>query len=281
MNSTSIIMNTESGTTVRESYRDHLGLLRGVPHVFRDDGTVNWRAMLKPEHLMFNKDRAVEIAKKYSIDPGLVSKTRIQDIGMENIEDSHVLILLPGIRYLARLRGFQSVNARIAAASTDHVAVETTITWAPNFETDFISQQYTDCADAHIYNTFEFARNHLAAIAANRAFVRAVRNYLGVNIVGREEIGPDHLRPANEDAPSAEKTATTSMSGLLEEAIASLPKDRVKNFEDFRDQFVKKYVLGAEGKGMTFESSPETWKSPADIKGSDIPKVLGILKKKK
>lgn len=271
----------ENSSELKTAQRDENGLLKGVDYVFREDGTVNWRAMLKPEHLMFNKDKAVEIGRKYNIDPGLVSKTRIEDIGIENIEDSHVLILLPGIRYLARLRGYMSVNAKLVSATTDHAAVQTTISWIPNFENGFLVQEYTDCADAHIYNTFEFARNHLAAIAANRAFVRSVRNYLGINIVGREEIGPDNTRPSAEDGPATPKTATTTMSGLLEEAIASLPKDRVKNFDDFRDQFVKKYVHGPDGKNITFESSPENWKSTADIKGSDIAKVLGILHKKK
>ena len=36
--------------------RNQHGLLESVEYIFNDDGSVNWRAMINPEHLYPNKD---------------------------------------------------------------------------------------------------------------------------------------------------------------------------------------------------------------------------------
>ena len=47
---------------------------------------------------------------------------------------------------------------------------------------------YSDTANATLDNTDSFCAKFLETIACNRAFVRCVRNYLGVHIVGADEI---------------------------------------------------------------------------------------------
>ncbi len=36
--------------------RNEFGLLEGVEYKFNEDGSVNWRAMIKPEHLYPNRE---------------------------------------------------------------------------------------------------------------------------------------------------------------------------------------------------------------------------------
>ena len=36
--------------------RNEFGLIEGIEYQFNEDGSVNWRAMIKPEHLYPNKD---------------------------------------------------------------------------------------------------------------------------------------------------------------------------------------------------------------------------------
>ena len=40
--------------------RNKDGLINGVDYVFTEDGLIDWRKMVKPEHLVPNKDRTSE-----------------------------------------------------------------------------------------------------------------------------------------------------------------------------------------------------------------------------
>ena len=40
--------------------RDTDGLIKGVDYVFNEDGLIDWRKMIKTEHLVPNKDRTSE-----------------------------------------------------------------------------------------------------------------------------------------------------------------------------------------------------------------------------
>ena len=88
-------------------------------------------------------------------------------------------------------------------------------------------------ADASPDNTQSFARNYLAAIAENRAFVRNVRNFLKINIVGQDEIGTKQV-----DEPLLENPLSPVhvLSNLMKERNVTLDQIKKKlikeNFEN-------------------------------------------------
>ena len=55
-------------------------------------------------------------------------------------------------------------------------------------------------ANATLNNTSSFATKFLEAIACNRAFIRCVRNFLNVHIVGDDEIDKSAVKPASGSA---------------------------------------------------------------------------------
>jgi hypothetical protein len=162
--------------------RDEDGLIGGglVNYVFNEDGTVNWRKMVKPEYLVPNRQRTKETD---------VSK----------LEDKDLLILLGGIKELAQIRGFSDVTYRIAAPSPEYVVMTCKIQWIPNFETGGKEIGFSAVGDASPFNTNSFAKIFLGPIAENRSFVRCVRNFLKINIVSQEEMGNVKLP---EESPS-------------------------------------------------------------------------------
>ena len=149
--------------------RNKYGLLTDVDYIFDSDGFINYRKMLKPEHLAPND-----------------KKTSEKDV--TKLPDSDLIILLSGIKYLASLRGFTSVNYKSMAAHPSYVAVQCSIKWLPNYETLDKEIVYDSIADASKENTDGIASLFLAAIAENRAFARAVRSFLKINIVSQEEL---------------------------------------------------------------------------------------------
>ena len=71
--------------------RDENGLLDGTDYIFYEDGTIDWRAMVKSHFLVPNRQKT--------------SKTDVS-----SLEDSQLIILLGGIKDLAQIRGFSRVE---------------------------------------------------------------------------------------------------------------------------------------------------------------------------
>jgi hypothetical protein len=170
--------------------RNIYGLLENsnINYVYNDDGSINWRKMVKSEYLVPNRQKT-------------------QETDVSKLEDKDLLILLGGIKELAQIRGYSKVEYKVVAANENYFATSCRITWLPNYETGSQEIVFEALADATINNTKSFARFFLAAIAENRAFVRCVRNFLKINIVSQEELGDVKIleedQPINQTSPHA------------------------------------------------------------------------------
>ena len=218
-----------------------------------EDGSVNWRKMVKPEHVVVNQQYVSEIERVYG--------KPVSELAIESLDDKYLLILLAGIKELARLRGISSVNYCNVVATPDFVSVGCRITWKPfEEETQFIV--FEDGADATIQNTSGFAKDFLTAIAYNRAFVRAVRNFLNIHITGKDEIGSPK-KVSSEEIQSASETDPRSV-------LAAKIQKGGKTFEDF-----KAWWASSQG-----NPDAENWKSVKDIPSNEVWTILGVFKQK-
>ena len=193
--------------------RNQYGLVdnKNLNYIFNDDGTINWRKMVKTEYLVPNRQKT-------------------QETDVSKLEDKNLLILLGGIKELAQIRGYTTVEYKVVAASENYFATSCRITWIPNYETGGREIVFESLADATSNNTKSFARFFLAAIAENRAFVRCVRNFLKINIVSQEELGDAKLL---EDVSPQENP--TSPLSLLEKIM----KQKNVSFEILKSKLVK------------------------------------------
>jgi len=184
--------------------RDDNGLLANPPvdYVFNEDGSVNWRKMVRTDYLVANKQRT-------------------QQTDVSQLEDRDLLILLGGIKELAQIRGFTDVYYTVHTASQDYFSTTCTIEWIPNYETDNKVVSFSALADAHQDNTYSFASNFLAATAENRAFVRCVRNFLKINIVGQEEMGGGKQVFSQTTAKASAPKTDSDPTSLLQKVMDS------------------------------------------------------------
>ena len=201
--------------------RNQYGLIEDqtLNYIFNDDGSINWRKMVKTEHLVPNRQKT-------------------QETDVSKLQDKDLLILLGGIKELAQIRGYTSVEYKVVAASETYFATSCRITWLPNYETSGKEIVFESLADASVNNTKSFARFFLAAIAENRAFVRCVRNFLKINIVSQEELGDAKLL----DDSSALNENPTSPQSLLEKTM----KDKGISFEQLKKKLIKEKFDNAE-----------------------------------
>jgi len=195
--------------------RNKFGLLENppIPYVFNDDGSVNWRKMVKPEFLVPNKQRT-------------------QETDISKLEDKDLLILLGGIKELAQIRGFTCVSYEVPEASSSYVIASCYINWIGNYETDGKDVSFQSLADASPDNTQSFARNYLAAIAEN-----SVRNFLRINIVGQDEIDP---KKKNE---MIEESQPTNPASVLNKVMSEVGL----NFEVIKNKLIAEHDEEASG----------------------------------
>ena len=197
--------------------RNEDGLINGVDYIFTDDGLIDWRKMVKPEHLVPNKDRTSET-------------------DVTKLKDYQLIILLGGIKDLAQIRGYTDVHYDVASPSPNYVVATCSITWKPNYETEGQEVTFSSIGDASHENTKSFAKLYLGPIAENRAFVRCVRNFLKINIVSAEELGDTKFVP---------ETSTENKSDPYN-VLENVMKDKGVTFEQIKKKLIKEKYEDAE-----------------------------------
>lgn len=156
------------------------GLIEGVNYI-RDESTgkINWLKMIPEEYLYINEFKKEALEKR-------LGKT-FGEIQISEVKDTEKIITLQGIRYLLDLRGYKECDIKVDACSQDYASATCRIKFIANEEENF-EQIYTGNASAHAGNTKDFYKNYLVEAASNRALCRAVRFFLKINIVSKDEL---------------------------------------------------------------------------------------------
>lgn len=239
--------------------RDENGLLQNIAYEFNEDGSINWRAMIKEEHLFPNKS-------------WFESRGKDCPRSISGLADHQLLIKLAGIKELAKLRGFSDVSYKTVKCDEGHVAVCCNITFIPNYETCLNAIHFEDMANATLNNTSSFATKFLETIACNRAFVRCVRNFLNVHIVGDDEID----KSSNTQLPSAPKASKGSpfspSTTLQKKAKSSLGCD---DFSDFKNHIREWWRNKVEG--IYQNDNVSNWNNWSDVSDKDARILIGVI----
>ena len=244
--------------------RNEHGLLENANYEFNEDGSVNWRAMIKPEFLYPNKD-------------WFESRNKDVPSSAEGLNDKQLLIMLGGIKELAKMRGYQTINFEVQNVKDGYVTAKCQIDWMENYEScTGIFPRYTDYANAALSNTDNFCAKFLETIACNRAFVRCVRNYLNIHIVGADEIdkskGANNSNSVEHDSSSDSVMLPLTPAGTLQKALNA--DNGVKSFADF------KALLRTLWREETYRNeNAKDWSSYDDIPAKECRKLIAIVKK--
>ena len=215
-------MVSKKKTANKQNERNSQGLLENVEYSYKEDGSIDWRKMVKNDYLVPNKQRTSESD---------VSK----------LDDSKILILLAGIKELAQIRGFKSVKYTVSHADMEYVCVTCGITWIGNYETGGEEVYFESMADAGTHNTESFGQSFLATTAENRAFVRAVRNFLKINLVGNEEMGPKKIASSGNSYQNFSSNKFSAVNYLE----TTLRENNI-SFNYVKERMISEEISGAE-----------------------------------
>ena len=229
------------------------GLINEKEYKFTTDGFVDWRAMIDPQFLYPNKD-FFEIRKMQV------------PTSVEGLEDKQLLIMLGGIKELARLRGFKSVRYSVNHIAANYVVASCSIEWIGNFETAGESVIFEDVANATEANTDNFCLKFLETIACNRAFVRCVRNFLNIHIVGADEIDKSKNKAVDISDLVQSSVVPITPQGALEKNVND--KLKIFSFYDFKEHLRDMWTTASENKEestLNLLADAKNWNSFADI----------------
>lgn len=225
-----------------------------------ENGSINWRAMVKPEFLYPNKE-------------WFEFRNKPVPESVEGLADNQLLIKLGGLKELAKLRGYESVSYEVVKCDRDYVVVKCKISWKTLLDESGVKEDYCvfeDMANATLENTNDFCAKFLETIATNRAFVRCVRNYLGINIVGDDEI--DKSKNKTSSYEGVESTIVNiTPQGLLKRQA----KDKLncESFDDFKTFLRKLWV-----EKLYQNENIGDWKDFSDIPGRECRKLTLLIK---
>jgi len=240
---------------VEKYSRDHFGLLKSVEYVFNEDGSINWRAMIKPEFLYVNKEwfemRRQEIPKS-----------------TEGLTDKQLLILLGGIKDVAKLRGYSSVSYSLSG-DREYVVASCRINWIPNYITNMEPVFFEDFANASVENTDRFCHKFLETIACNRAFVRCVRNFLNINIVGDDEIDKSGKSLSIDSSENTSDLSVLKPQGTLEKLAT---EKGMASFEAFIAWLREQWKNGSYK-----NEDAKNWTQYSNIPAKECRKLLPLL----
>ena len=225
------------------------GLLSNINYKFDQYGFVDWKDMIPNDEVSLNREAFLK--KSTPIDVDSLKQEEIEELKLK-ASDHEKVIKIGGYKHLAFIRGYSSVETKVDYYGDKCVAV-CTITWVPNFESNFRPVITTGLADASPENTNVLSTKYLTAIAENRAFCRCVRNYLRINILGKDEMKFDMTDAVGEQMDIPAKTLTGPLAFLNKRL-----KDKKKSFADFQ-QYILSNFSQSDFPGA------DTWEGIKDI----------------
>lgn len=265
-NQVAIEIDVKSNINPFEKYsRNEHGLIKIVDYHFNEDGSIDWRKMVKDEFLYPNKG-------------WFDARKKTVPSSIDGLQDNQLLIMLGGIKEIAKLRGYDFVHFDVNNISSDYVTAKCSIGWIPNYESQSTHGQgvvYQDVANATLANTDDFCAKFLETIACNRAFVRCVRNFLNIHIVGADEIDksktgfPSGLQENDFDSSTIAITPTNILEKMLRD------KHNIINFDGF-----KNLLRDMWSSDIYRNESVKDWLKFEDIPAKEARLLLSIISKK-
>lgn len=253
----------------KELSRNKWGLREDIDYKFLDSGEVDYRAMVPVKFLYVNPQNKEKIEKKYG------KKIEELDIVKDKIQDSDLVINLPGIRYISAVRGFTDVSYEPIVANENYASTVCRILWGADYQSFNKSVSFQDTGSASLNTTKGIFQNYLIEIATNRAFCRAVRGFLRISIVSKDELvaeGTLNQEESNNNNHNPDQNNIISPVEILRKLMS---EDKI-DFEKIKSQMLKKHKDSPEEVAKITE-----YKSIDDLPKNTIFDIIGRIKQRR
>jgi hypothetical protein len=235
---------------IKKIERDENGLVKGVDYVFDEHGMIDWRKTLPKKFFYFKDDQ-------------------YQGEDIDNVPDNALLVYLDGFKWLAKIRGYKSIRYPVVQSNTDFATCVCEIDWIGNYETEGRDVVHSSVGYSTLDNTSDFMGLYLGPDAENKAFIRAVRTFLRVNVCGGEEIAPENnFKRVKIRKEAKNEYGSSDVVNILEDCMNKLNLDFATVLKTVKDD------------GEKFDEDPKNLKELHSKKPTLTMKLIGRMKKK-
>lgn len=250
----------------------------------RPDGKINWRAHVPTEFLYVKPEYQAAVLMQQGV-------TKESQIDLTKVEDNKLRIKLGGINHVAHLRGIKSVIPSSIIVTQNEVTSICTVEFVPNEENP-LGLTVGAQASASLYSVTGKFQLYLATIAQNRAFVRAVKQALQINILGDDEVD-DGASKAFEEAlkkgenpllkPAVQEEAPTKPDIKAWERVRTVATQKGFSFDQIKaraiDLFNQCKTDAELAKTSRLINDPNTWTGYDSLDGGDAYTILTLMEK--
>lgn len=263
--------------------RDPLtGLVQDVVYRYTPEGLIDWRAMVPAKYLYVAKECEERVVRAHG--------KPLAEIDLLTVKDDWLRIRIGGLNHILHLRGARSVRYPTLQTREGFAAVVCEIELIPNIESSMQSETWSGIASACRTSMDVKMLPYLETFAENRAFGRAIKRALQINILSDIEVGGD-ARAAVE-APADDTTKENAVSGtpvgfhpyheLAELCRTFKGANGVASPISFEALQARAIKLNAEtiAPNERVQADPATWKGFNDIQPIDAWLLIGKIKGK-
>jgi hypothetical protein len=226
-----------------------------TPDFPKDDlGMVDWKELVPKKYM----DLSEEWCSANGITKSEMTREEIEE-KLDEVGDEAKVILLAGFKTVAKIRGLQSIKSCIVRSDSDSAVAECKLTFT---DMDGELKVATGNANASKENTsFPFSM-YLESMAENRAFIRAVRYGLNINIIGYEEL-------------TGKESGRGETTGFDEEGGSLSPQETLKQIVEAKNKTLGE--LRAHLQKKDYKNLKEEYKDFADIPAEVCFEIVGMI----
>lgn len=259
------------------------GLVEGLTYRYTPEGLIDWRAMVDRRFLYVAREHEAKVVAAQG--------KSLAEIDILLVKDDWLRIRVGGLNQLAHLRGVVSCVYPHMLAREGWAATTCEITFIANVESGGYPETWSGQASACRTSMDTRMLPYLETFAENRAFSRAVKRALQINILSDIEVGGDSRDAAaggDDGTKEADLANAPTASGFkpCDELVKVCQAHRVNgaaapvSFEMLKAAAIKLNADTAPEAKERVQADPSTWKAFSDIQPIDAWLLIGKIKEK-
>lgn len=191
------------------------------------------------------------------------------DLSREEVEekllevgDEAKVVLLAGFKSVAHMRGLEQIKFEPLKLEKDYVVVKCTLVFTPEEGMPLVSEGLANSTSENTSYPFSM---YLESMAENRAFIRAVRHGLNINIVGYEEI-------------YGKSSGDNGLSGFDDDGSILGPNETLKKIVEAKNKTIGDLRVFLDKKG--YNKLEESMKDFSDIPAEVCLEIVDLIQKR-
>lgn len=223
------------------------GLVEGVAYKYTSDGQIDWRAMVPTKFLYVAKEHEEKVIRQQG--------KPLAEIDLLAVKDDWLRVRVGGLNHILHLRGVRSVRYPIMQNREGFSSVVCEIELIPNVESNMQPETWSGIASACRASMDLRMLPYLETFAENRAFSRAIKRALQINILSDIEVGGD-------GRSAVEGSSVSNLATDAEKEAAVGAQSAPSGFQPY-DELKRRCVGFKDSKGQARPISFEELKAAA------------------